>query len=826
MIDLAQAQQFLQSLGSKMHGDRDFTFQTFDDNKSRREKVIAELEYDPLTRVIHGPLDGPGVDLKNDSAIVPHVGEELQRLNESGAGIFVTINFTDGNGRDTKNILGLRAVFIDDDQGRDLSVNGFGDDDVMGLAPNIIVKSAGGYHAYWLIDRWAPKDQFRPVQIALAKRFGTDPKIMDLPRVMRIPGFLHNKAEPKPVTLEHTRLDCLERGKGYPLEHVIAELGLTLPELKPKHEKRSKPVRGDIERDEKLRRCRGYLLNGIGPAVKGSGHGHADSLGACRAGNDFDLDWGEFYPLLMEWGSTCSPPWEPAALERMYWSVVNSDQGTKYPRGNKLNDPAHERRDRWRPNPADTVRDSDVPWSDSIGADESRDAHVELDGGVVGEPPPDDSFIWADSPNNPDKKGKKNKGKGGKSKKKGDGDGDGDGDGGGDGPGGGGGSGSGKKRKKRKRIGAPIKKLLGPQEPVHSTKDRDVTLATKRLLQEYEIFQDSSGQLYVYDGSMWLSVADEMIEKLAMQYFSYSDYKPSKAKDVVKIIKSRRHMKSIEWNSIGDTEIPLKSGVLNLETEEIRPHRPEDFLDRVIPYDYNPKAECPRWKRALDEWLPGKEQEQEAIQQFLGYVLMPLARYKRALFLYGGPDTGKSQVCNVARELVGGPRYVCGILPGQMSDPRARAPIKGMALNMVTDLPKGQMIDDGGFKQLVSTGEAVTLDQKHLRQETYMPTAKHIFATNNLPAINDATNAVFRRLLIISFEQEIPLGMQDPGLEDKLVGEMDGILAWAFEGAKRLHASRGVWPQVESSEKLINSSRTTGSIRIRCTISSKRAASS
>jgi len=165
MVDLAQAQKFLEVLGSKMHGDRDFTFQTFDDNKERREKSIAELEYDPLTKVIHGSINGPGSDLSTGECF-DNVGVELERLNSCGAGVFVTVNFTDAKGREGKNVIGLRAVFIDDDQGRDLSVGDFP------LAPNIMVRSVGGYHAYWLVDRWAPKDQFRPVQVALAERSG------------------------------------------------------------------------------------------------------------------------------------------------------------------------------------------------------------------------------------------------------------------------------------------------------------------------------------------------------------------------------------------------------------------------------------------------------------------------------------------------------------------------------------------------------------------------------------------------------------------------------------------------------------------------------
>ena len=68
-----------------------FTFQTFDDNSDRNNKALA--------RVLHGTFE-------------QHVGT-LRRLNARGAGVFVTVNETDGKGRTRGNIRRVRAVFVD-----------------------------------------------------------------------------------------------------------------------------------------------------------------------------------------------------------------------------------------------------------------------------------------------------------------------------------------------------------------------------------------------------------------------------------------------------------------------------------------------------------------------------------------------------------------------------------------------------------------------------------------------------------------------------------------------------------------------------------------
>jgi hypothetical protein len=57
------------------------------------------------------------------------------------------------------------------------------------------------WHAYWRVDD-LPLDQFTAVQKGIAARFNGDPAVCDLPRVMRLPGFLHRKGVPYLVRIK------------------------------------------------------------------------------------------------------------------------------------------------------------------------------------------------------------------------------------------------------------------------------------------------------------------------------------------------------------------------------------------------------------------------------------------------------------------------------------------------------------------------------------------------------------------------------------------------------------------------------------------------
>jgi len=114
---------------------------------------------------------------------------ELTKRNNEGYGVYLCINETDGGGRKASNIKRVRAVFAD--------LDGVSPAKMMDYMPHLAVKSSEGkYHGYWFVDYCFPLNGFRGVQKSIAHCFSSDPVVHDLPRVMRVPGFYHLKADP------------------------------------------------------------------------------------------------------------------------------------------------------------------------------------------------------------------------------------------------------------------------------------------------------------------------------------------------------------------------------------------------------------------------------------------------------------------------------------------------------------------------------------------------------------------------------------------------------------------------------------------------------
>ncbi|MFG0293509.1 MAG: DUF3987 domain-containing protein [Phycisphaerales bacterium JB050] len=126
-------------------------------------------------------------------------------LTEQGFAVFVGANPRKAKGgKKTEDVALARSLFIDVDDAGTLAevesrINGAGLPQ-----PTLIVSSGRGFHAYWRLNE--PLEDlgaWSRLQTAIATLTGAD-DLKDAPRVLRLPGTLHRKGEPKPVEIVRT----------------------------------------------------------------------------------------------------------------------------------------------------------------------------------------------------------------------------------------------------------------------------------------------------------------------------------------------------------------------------------------------------------------------------------------------------------------------------------------------------------------------------------------------------------------------------------------------------------------------------------------------
>lgn len=236
-----------------------------------------------------------------------------------------------------------------------------------------------------------------------------------------------------------------------------------------------------------------------------------------------------------------------------------------------------------------------------------------------------------------------------------------------------------------------------------------------------------------------------------------------------------------------------------MKTWTIHNHRLEDYITVQIPVTYDASAKCPQFLDFLAQIFKGDSDGADKaliVMEMIGYSLLTTCQYEKFILLIGGGANGKTVLLKVVESLAG-PDMVAAVQPGQLDNKFQRAHLAGKLVNIVTEIAEGAEIADAQLKAIVS-GELTTAEHKHRAPFDFHPFATCWFATNHMPHTRDFSEAMFRRAIIVTFNNRFDGTNCDPNLIDKLRSELPGILALAL-GAVRGVILRGRFTEVASS---------------------------
>ena len=181
------------------------------------------------------------------------VADRLTSLNNDGYGVFFVVNETDGIGNKDVNITAVRAVYLDLDDAPLQPVL------ETGLAPHCIVKTSDikdKCHLYWLVSDLSV-EEFKTFLQSLIERFGGDASVCNPARLMRVPGFYHNKGNPFISKVIHFTPDL----PAYKSEDIIKGLGLELNDVSQAGTSRKGTDKKHVEHERLIKLGRNTFLS-------------------------------------------------------------------------------------------------------------------------------------------------------------------------------------------------------------------------------------------------------------------------------------------------------------------------------------------------------------------------------------------------------------------------------------------------------------------------------------------------------------------------------------------------------------------------------------
>lgn len=237
--------------------------------------------------------------------------------------------------------------------------------------------------------------------------------------------------------------------------------------------------------------------------------------------------------------------------------------------------------------------------------------------------------------------------------------------------------------------------------------------------------------------------------------------------------------------------LPLRNGVLDLNTLDIIPHNPANASRWVLDATFDPSATAPEWEKFLSETVPD---EASFLQEWVGYCLTPGNPYERMLWLYGPPGTGKSTFIKTVSRLFG-PAMIA--IKVDNITPYTVASLAPARVAVSTEMSP-HLLRTTTLKALVS-GDPVDGRHPYGRPFTVQFLGKFMCASNSLPPVDEG-EGLWRRIGIVSFSRVPQVPDEKLGL--RLLTELPGILNWAIAGLRRMRELEH-WPLPTSVTRVV-----------------------
>ena len=237
-----------------------------------------------------------------------------------------------------------------------------------------------------------------------------------------------------------------------------------------------------------------------------------------------------------------------------------------------------------------------------------------------------------------------------------------------------------------------------------------------------------------------------------------------------------------------DTIVACANGLLHLPTLRLLPHTPSFFSHNALDFAHDPGAPEPaQWLNFLVQLWPNDPESIATLQEIFGYCLTPDTRQQKAFLLVGPKRCGKGTIGRVLTRLIGGQNCVAPTLAG-LGTNFGLAPLIGKRLAIISDARLSGRADQHAIAErlLSITGEdALTIDRKYAPAWTGQLGTRFLILSNELPRLADVSGALAGRFILLSLTESF-YGREDPGLTDKLLTELPGILNWTVAGWARL----------------------------------------
>jgi putative DNA primase/helicase len=285
--------------------------------------------------------------------------------------------------------------------------------------------------------------------------------------------------------------------------------------------------------------------------------------------------------------------------------------------------------------------------------------------------------------------------------------------------------------------------------------------------------------------NVWETVPEDVVKQFimtAMDAQFSGGYQLSKFAGNYTMLQMRMAVISIDIDGVRPDNwltnphlLPMKNGVLNLETKELLPHNPNHFMNWCLPHNWEGASNYPEISKFLHSLAGGNKETVHILLCFLAAVLRGLSRSQKFLEIIGTPGTGKSTFIKLACELVGVANLTTTSMDQLQNNNFETANLFGKRLAIITDADKY-----GGSVEIfkAATGQdPLRFERKNQQQgQSFIFQGMIIVAANQPVQYRDQSTAMMRRRIPVHIDHRLSESERDPALSSKMTKELSGLI--------------------------------------------------